>query len=685
MVAPEGKRVRQFDRASPPQLGIPGLLEDRSMQALAPAIALMRRVTFPIKFAITGAFFLLALLFFGAQSAMQAHDRVQGLQAEAQAIALYRALLDLNLSLLDSRRLAVMGDVGGAKARFASHVPVVERQFAELDRMVASDAQQFDFSPKLAQLHQSWSDLVQHVKALPEQPDFPAAAFAAHAKTYNLVYASMKDLGDMSGITFEADPDLFFLGFSLLDYGASTAGISTRLQLYSEMVAQAGVSSEANRRFLQMTLAAFNDGRTNFGAMLMKATELRPELKPHLSRHIGALDASSAAATDYINGTYIAAQAPLPSSAQAHASLQPFVDASWQTLEAVRLTTNALIGQRQALAQRTMWLVVAGVTGVIGVSLYLYTALFVAVRHSLTQANEASQAIARGELGCVPQVEGDDEFAQLLRSIAQADLALQRAVGQVRGAAEAVAASTLQIAQGNTDLSSRTEQQSSSLQQTASAMIEVSGAVRDSAANASLANDMAADAASKAQDGGRVVKQAVASMEGIHASSQKIAEIIGVIDGIAFQTNILALNAAVEAARAGEQGRGFAVVASEVRNLAQRSAESAREIKVLIASSVERVDQGRELVNLAGQTMSGVVDAIARVSQVTQEIRVASDVQAASLSEVTLAVGQMDDSTQQNAALVEQMTSATTSLNALAQDLVGAVGVFRVHDARSSD
>ena len=251
-------------------------------------------------------------------------------------------------------------------------------------------------------------------------------------------------------------------------------------------------------------------------------------------------------------------------------------------------------------------------------------------------------------------------------------------VSEVRQGSEGVATASAEIAQGNNDLSARTESQASALEQTAASMEQLSATVKQNADNARQANQLAMSASTVAISGGEVVGQVVETMKGINDSSRKISDIISVIDGIAFQTNILALNAAVEAARAGEQGRGFAVVASEVRSLAGRSAEAAKEIKLLINASVERVAQGTALVDQAGVTMTEVVSSIRRVTDIMGEISAASNEQSLGVTQVGEAVTQMDQVTQQNAALVEEMAAAASSLKAQAQDLVGTVAVFQL-------
>ena len=292
------------------------------------------------------------------------------------------------------------------------------------------------------------------------------------------------------------------------------------------------------------------------------------------------------------------------------------------------------------------------------------------------EVRRSLQHLANGDLtsagGQAPAPEG--VMAELLRTQHK----LHELVAHVQKSAGSIGISTQEIASGNNDLSARTEQQASALQQTAASMEQLGSTVRQNADNARQANQMAVKASTVAVQGGDVVAEVVETMKGINASSNKIADIISVIDGIAFQTNILALNAAVEAARAGEQGRGFAVVASEVRSLAGRSAEAAKEIKSLITASVERVEQGTLLVDKAGATMTEVVNSIRKVTDIMGEISAASSEQSAGVGQVGDAVTQMDQATQQNAALVEEMAAAASSLNSQAMELVSAVAVFKI-------
>jgi len=296
----------------------------------------------------------------------------------------------------------------------------------------------------------------------------------------------------------------------------------------------------------------------------------------------------------------------------------------------------------------------------------------------INQAVKVAQTVAAGDLSSRIEVESGDEFGQLQQALKDMNASLVNIVGQVRTGTETIAVASREIATGNLDLSSRTEEQASSLEETASSMEELTSTVKQNAENARQANQLVGATSDVAVKGGRVVGQVVDTMASIKESSRKISDIIGVIDGIAFQTNILALNAAVEAARAGEQGRGFAVVAAEVRNLAQRSAGAAKEIKALIEDSVGKVDAGGKLVDEAGKTMDEIVGSVKRVTDIMGEIAAASQEQSAGIEQVNQTIGQMDNVTQQNSALVEEAAAAAESLQDQAAKLAEAVSVFRL-------
>jgi methyl-accepting chemotaxis protein len=310
----------------------------------------------------------------------------------------------------------------------------------------------------------------------------------------------------------------------------------------------------------------------------------------------------------------------------------------------------------------------------VGMSYVITRSITVPLRHGVKVAT----VIAQGDLSQPIESDDRDELGELLRALGTMQESLRRLVGQVRSATDSIGTASAEIATGNQDLSTRTEQTASNLQQAASSMEQLTGAVRQSADSARHANQLATSAAEVAARGGAVVSEVVSTMQDINASSRKIGDIIGVIDSIAFQTNILALNAAVEAARAGEQGRGFAVVASEVRSLAQRSAQAAREIKSLINASVDKVEGGSRLVADAGRTMGEIVGSVQRVSDIIGEITAATAEQSAGIVQVSGSVGQLDQMTQQNAALVEESAAAAESLREQAVALAHIIGAFRL-------
>ena len=346
--------------------------------------------------------------------------------------------------------------------------------------------------------------------------------------------------------------------------------------------------------------------------------------------------------------------------------------------EVLRNEVQKSVAEQQGVSNQTKWLFALAVLITVVVVVPLTLLNMHSICKPLDQAQRLAKAIAGGDLSQSIRTEGRDEVADLLRALDEMQRGLGTLVAQVRDASGNIATASQEIATGNQDLSHRTEQTASNAQAAVSSLSEITATVQQTASSSQMANQLAASASTTATRGGSVVAQAVSSMHEISASSRKIGDIIGLIDSIAFQTNILALNAAVEAARAGEQGRGFAVVASEVRSLAQRSAEAAKEIKGLIGSSVERVEDGSRLVSQAGETMTEIVSSVRRVSGIIEEITAASSEQSDNVAQISQSVSQLDNMTQQNAALVEESTAASESLREQAVQLTRAVAQFKL-------
>ncbi|MFE8645520.1 methyl-accepting chemotaxis protein [Sphingomonas sp. NCPPB 2930] len=425
------------------------------------------------------------------------------------------------------------------------------------------------------------------------------------------------------------------------------SGVAAISGIQSKVVAEA--TSDADKAALQKVA----DERVAVLALNKQARELK------------TASASAAVPADFVEKTYLPAIGRYVGALDAFVKVQERQrDAAMQALQSSR---------RQALAMTLGTMALLLVAGAVLVAL-----LVRAMTQPLAHAVRLAESIAAGDLTAPPQPARRDEFGQLLQALDTMVQRLRGVVGEVRSGVESVSTASAEIAHGNQDLSARTEQAASSLQQTAASMEQLTSTVSQSTDTAHQARQLAGTAAQAATRGGEVMAEVVSSMEQISGSSRRIGDIIGTIDGIAFQTNILALNAAVEAARAGEQGRGFAVVASEVRSLAQRSAQAAREIKTLIGASVETVEVGSRQVAQAGQTMGEIVQGVRQVSDLIAEIHAASSEQRDGIGQVNQAVGHLDQMTQQNAALVEESAAAASSLRDQAQRLTDAISVFKL-------
>ena len=435
--------------------------------------------------------------------------------------------------------------------------------------------------------------------------------------------------------------------------GRFRALISRTEELYQQAVRSIGRAMELNPSYAQ-----------NLQTEVQKAAQLTDQSLALAQAQVLDIDLLQYPATEYFGKL-----------TQAITEVNK-VNSHGSELLAQRLRTDVRAQRNQFMTLIAVMVLVLGATVALGV-------LFVrSITVPMRQAIGLAEAVANGDLSGDDLPADRSEVGELIAAQQQMRARLRPVIAQVRQSADSVALASAEIAQGNQDLSGRTESQASALEQTAASMEQLSATVRHNADNAQQAHQLSTSAQSIVQEGGSVVTQVVETMQGIHDSSRRMSDIIGVIDGIAFQTNILALNAAVEAARAGEQGRGFAVVAAEVRALAGRSAAAAKEIKQLIADSVQRMDQGNALAQRAGQSMHEVEAAIQKVNAIVSAISSASQEQASGVAQVGEAITQMDHATQQNAALVEEMAAAASSLHSQSQELVRAVAVFNDHQGK---
>jgi len=525
------------------------------------------------------------------------------------------------------------------------------------------------------QLASDWQGLAQAVGAKSlSGPESSARHTAIIARQLQL----SDRLTDHYGLTLDNEPGTYFLVIATWQQMPRMTEALGQARALGSMLLAKKEATAAQRATLEGLVARARTGLSEMALTLDKSFDAQPAFKTALGASLERAQAQVDLAIKAARQNVLDAQELNTAPDAYFKTLTDGIDAVFAINADASKLLESTLSERLDKTVRLEWMLAGGMLTMVALALWVGLIIARSITGPANTARTVARRIASGDLSGEVPVTSADEMGQLLAAMRDMQASLTKVVGAVRQNSESVATASAQIAQGNLDLSERTEQQASSLEETAASMEQLSSTVRQNADNARQANHLAMGASTVAVQGGEVVNQVVETMRGINDSSRKISDIIGVIDGIAFQTNILALNAAVEAARAGEQGRGFAVVAAEVRNLAHRSADAAKEIKGLINTSVERVAQGTALVDQAGTTMTEVVNAIRRVTDIVGEISVASHEQSTGVSQVGEAVGQMDRATQQNAALVEQSAAAAESLKVQAQQLSATVAVFKL-------
>jgi len=649
---------------------------------LAPATALLARLRFRSKVLVCGGITAALLLCLGALQVLGLHQRVRMIEAERSAVALMATLVEWNKVLIENRRIVIATAPGddGVRQRLQQHAQAVEAVLARIEQQVGAAGARYDMAVETRSLRQGWQELQKNVGALPVDAEFPARAFAAHAPEYARLYAFMRELGNKSRMALDPDRDLFYLGFPLANNSPASAGIVVRLAAYATLNLPRGEITPKDKAFYEVTHARLEDTLAGVETMLKQSMDANPEVQERLQPAFEKLRTTAREMLTFVRGNFIEPAGIQVTLQQLQDETAPATAAAWEFVERHREVMDALLVQRGRGAALERNGLAALIAGALLLALYLSMGMYAGLEHGIRQAAQAARALARGELGCMPLPASKDELGELLAELRQADAALAAMVAQVRKAAGSLEDATGEIAAGNADLSQRTEEQASTLEETAASVEELTSTVKQNAEGARDASRLAQSASQVATRGGSVVDEVVDTMASINTASRRIVDIIAVIDGIAFQTNILALNAAVEAARAGDQGRGFAVVAAEVRTLAQRSAAAAREIKELIHDSVGKVDAGSVLVSRAGDTMKEVVAGIQQVTTLVGEIASASKEQTLGIEQVNQAIAQMDQVTQQNAALVEEASASAQSMREQAARLAAAVGQFKLRE-----
>ena len=639
---------------------------------LAPAIKLMQQLRLLPKFIALTCIFAIPLALVSLLLLAELDKSIEFTRQERTGIQHLRNVQDI-IRLAQQHRayrhMAIMGNAA-VETKVVQLQKDINTRVAAYDRMRKEDAE--------SQSGKAWSDVQSGWKSLQEK-----LATTSDRKIYNdytawigQLYRLQTQIADRSNLTHDPQVATYYLaGLSSRDLPQVAEGLAEIAGRGAAYIDSGLI--EANEDVLLgstmlLTRRDLEGLRSGFDTVFREDPALRKQLESSLAAIPAAVAYLDRARNEVLNSV------DQTSGAEFMTAGSNVIDGLFNAAGKTAQILDILLQQRveQDILHRTA--IIAAILGVLAIAAYFLIGFYLSFSKDVKALNAAVLHVTAGDLRSRTASHGKDEIAQLLVAFDSMSDGLTQLVRQVRTGSDTIATASSEIATGNLNLSTRTEEQAGSLEETSAAMEQLTSTVRQNVAHAQHANQLSQSASSIAEEGGLVVAQVVDTMNAIQQSSRQISEIVGVVDSIAFQTNILALNAAVEAARAGEQGKGFAVVAAEVRSLAQRSAVAAREIKGLIGESVAKVDAGSTQVNTAGRTMTEIVASIARVTTIMEEIAAASHEQQAGIEHINQALGQMDDITQQNAALVEQAAAAADSMREQTARLSETVAVFKL-------
>jgi methyl-accepting chemotaxis protein len=654
-------------RSQAPSNSLIGFFEHHGVWA--PGVKLFRRIDFTSKAILISFTFLLPIVFL-AFSYLNAKQEVISVAAQERVgVAYLKELIPL-MRLAQANRLtataAARGNPAPDAAELAGQYEVQQKKLADVESKLTAGLDTADV----------YKAYISTSAAARSATGSPETVFAAHTAGVDAILAILDRVLDTSGLALDPAIESYYLMDTATIRSTHLVESLAKMRGIGYAVLSSGEMNQAQAAILNQNLPLAKYHEKGFEFNLAKVFKARPELKSALEQ--ASADQALNAYLQEIEKTFLKGELVKADRAAFLATANRAIEGQFALNAKMLVVLDQLLAERvaQTTFERNAALVVLAIS--LALALYLFRSFHLVTHGGLREVQRHLECMTAGDLTTTPRPWGSDEAARLMTTLSDMQHSLRGIVGQVRGSAESIVQASTQIASASADLSSRTEQTAANLEESAASVEQVSATVRNTADNAHQAASLAKSNTGVAERGGEVISRVVTTMEAINASSTKISDIIGTIDGIAFQTNILALNAAVEAARAGEQGRGFAVVASEVRSLAQRSADAAKEIKVLISGSVEQVRVGAEVVQSAGDTMAEIVTSAKRMGSLLGEISTAATEQSSGIAQVSASVQELDRMTQQNAALVEETAAAAGSLNQQAHGLAEEVSRFKL-------